>query len=329
MIFFVVFSSCTQTEAFRSEFAMGTVCTVTLFDKADSNTYNKIFNRIREMENLMSVNIETSDISRINAAAGISPVNVHEDVFKVIESAIHYAQISDGAFDPSVGPLVSLWGITGDNPRLPSRKEIEEALLLINWQDIEMNAQEKSVFLKNNGMALDLGGIAKGYAADEATLIIKNAGVKGAIIDLGGNIILHGEKKDRSPWRVGVQKPNTNRGEYIGILNISNRRNQSVVTSGVYERYFEKDGKKYHHLFDPSCGYPAENGLVSVTVITPVSMDADALSTAVFVSGYEKGRTLAESLPETEAVFVFDDSTVRVTAGVNFTLTDKSFILAD
>lgn len=326
---FLILSSCTQIEASRSEFVLGTVCTVTIFDKADSKIYDKIFDRMREIENLMSVNIETSEISRVNTAAGISPVSVHDDTFRVIERAVYYAQFSGGAFDPSVGPLVSLWGITGDNPRVPLREDIEEVLSLINRQDIALNAQEKSVFLKQRGMALDLGGIAKGFAADEAAAIAGNAGIKGAIIDLGGNIFLHGEKKDRSSWRVGIQKPNTNRGEYIGILNIPARSNKSVVTSGVYERYYEKDGKNYHHLFDPSTGYPAENGLVSVTVITPVSMDADALSTSVFVLGYEKGRKLIESLPETEAVFVFDDNTVRITSGVNFTLTDKTFYFAD
>ena len=205
-------------------------------------------------------------------------------------------------------------------------------MLFRSWQDIELDAKAKSVFLKHNGMALDLGGIAKGFAADEAAAIVKKEGIKSAIIDLGGNIVLYGEKKDRSPWRVGIQKPNSSRGEYIGVLNINacpEHAQMSVVTSGVYERYFEKDGNNYHHLFNPSLGYPAENGLLSVTVITPVSMDADALSTSVFVSGYEKGRKLAESIPHTGAVFVFNDNTVRVTAGVSFRLTDNTFRLAD
>jgi len=272
----------------------------------------------------MSVNIQASDVARVNAAAGIAPVQVHEDVFKVIERALFFAEISGGAFDPSVGPLVSLWGIGGENPRVPSQAEIDEVLPLINWRDIELDYQTQSVFLKRRGMALDLGAIAKGYAADEAAAIIKNARIKRAIIDLGGNIFTCGEKKDKSPWRVGIQNPNEKRGIYIGIVQVTE---QSVVTSGVYERFFEEGGNRFHHIFLPSSGYPVKNGVLSVTIIANNSIDADALSTAVFVLGYEKGMALIESLSGAEAVFIFEDLSVRKTPGVDFILTDKTFRL--
>ena len=272
----------------------------------------------------MSVNIAASDVSSINAAAGIAPVQVHEDVFKVIERALFFAEISGGAFDPSVGPLVSLWGIGGKNPRIPSQAEIDEVLPLINWRNIELDRRTHSVFLKRQGMALDLGAIAKGYAADEAAAIVKSARIKRAIIDLGGNIVTCGEKKDKNPWKVGIQNPNEKRGAYIGIVQVTK---QSVVTSGVYERFFEEGGVRYHHIFSPSIGYPAENELLSVTVIANNSIDADALSTAVFVLGYAKGKALIESLSETEAVFVFKDLSVRKTPGADFILTDKTFRL--
>ena len=322
--------SCTQPVSSQSEFVLGTVCSITLYDHKNKqeNVYHNVFTRLREIENLMSVNISTSDVSRINAAAEIAPVQVHEDVFKVIERAVFFAQLSDGAFDPSVGPLVSLWGINSDHPNVPPLEAIRRTVPLINWRHIDLDKQTNSVFLKRQFMALDLGAIAKGFAADEAAAIIKNAGIKRAVIDLGGNIVILGEKKDASPWRVGIQNPNAKRGEYIGIIQIpSIVTEQTVVTSGVYERFFEAQGRRYHHIFSPLQGYPADNGLVSVTIIGSVSMDADALSTAVFVMGFEKGRTLIENLPDVEAVFVFEDNSVRITSGVDFTLTDKSFQL--
>ncbi|MDR0444032.1 MAG: FAD:protein FMN transferase [Treponema sp.] len=330
-LFVLLLAACSQAESSRAEFVLGTVCSVTLFDQAKDRIYQDIFNRIREIENRMSVNIPVSDVSRINAAAGIEPVQVHDETFKVIERALHFAEQSGGAFDPTVEPLVSLWGVPGSNDRLqlnvrvPSQTEIDAVLPLINWRNVELDHHTRSVFLRRRGMALDLGAIAKGYAADEAAAIIRSAGVKRAIIDLGGNIFTVGVKKNKSPWRVGIQHPLEERGFTIGMVQTTE---QTVVTSGVYERFFEADSVKYHHIFSPSRGYPVNNGLLSVTVICSVSMDADALSTAAFVMGYARGRALVESFPGAEAVFVFEDLSVWKTLGVNFTLTDKSFRLA-
>ena len=270
----------------------------------------------------MSVRIPTSDISRINAAAGIEPVQVHEETFKVIKRAVYYAELCSGAFNPAIGPLVSLWGFNNENPRIPSQKEIDEVLPLINWRNIELDPETNSVFLTQYNMALDLGAIAKGYAVDEATRIAKKAGITRAIIDLGGDIMVLGEKKDKTLWNVGLQNPDEEQGFTIGYLQIPE---SSVVTSGVYERFFIEEGKRYHHIFQPSDGYPVNNGLLSVTIIANNSMDADALSTAAFVLGYEKGRALIESMPSVKAVFIFQDRTIRTTPGVNLVITDKSF----
>jgi thiamine biosynthesis lipoprotein len=320
-------ASCTQQVSSQAEFVLCTVCSVTLYNNKNKqeNVYHNVFTRLREIENLMSVNISTSDVSRINAAAGITSVQVHEDVFNVIERAVFFAELSDGAFDPTIGPLVSLWGINSDHPEVPPYEAIRRTVPLINWRLIELDKQTNSVFLKRQFMALDLGAIAKGYAADTAAAIIKNAGIKRAVIDLGGNVVIIGEKKDASPWRIGIQKPNAQRGEYIGIIHVP--KEATVVTSGVYERFFELQGIRYHHIFSPSSGYPVYNGLVSVTIITSDSMDADALSTAVFVLGYEKGEMLINNLPDVSAIFIFEDNSVRVTSGIEFTLTDKSFQL--
>lgn len=329
--FFLLFSlllSCAQIEPSKTEFVFGTVCTITLYDQGKDSVYRDVFARLREIENYMSVNISASDVSRINAAAGIEPIQVREDVFTVIERALFYAQLTDGAFDPTVQPLVSLWGFSDDKPHVPSQPEIREVLPLINAQNVEINRQTRAVFLKERGMALDLGGIAKGYAADEAAQVIKNAGINRAIIDLGGDIVILGEPKDKRPWRVGIQNPNSNPGIFFGVLEITAKDGQqSVVTSGAYERFFEEDGIRYHHIFSPFSGEPIINDLLSVTVIAPIAMDADALSTAVFVMGYEKGKQLIDSLPGTEAIFVFNNKSVRTTGSVDFTITDNSYHL--
>lgn len=326
-----------RTEPSRAEVALGTVCLVYLYDRGTNRVYQEIFSRINEIEKLMSVNIYGTDVARVNAAAGTKPVQVHEDTFTVIERAVYFAGLSGGAFDPTVGPLVSLWDIAGENPRVPPQAEIDDVLPLINWRNIELDREQCSVFLKHSGMALDLGAIAKGYAAGEAAAVVEKSGIKQAIINLGGDIVVCGEKRDKSPWRVGVQNPHKERGSFLGILQVSAAAaaagsaagggQQAVVTSGVYERFFEKDGTRYHHIFSPFSGYPANNGLLSVTVIADNAADADALSTAVFVLGYEKGKELIESLPGAEAVFVFEDMSVRKTSGANFKLTDNAFHL--
>ena len=328
LVIFPVFISCIQPALSRTEFALGTVCTIALFEKVNDSVFTDVFNRIREIENRMSVNIPASDVSRINAAAGIKSVQVHDDVFTVIERALYYSNISGGAFDPTVGPLVNLWGINSDNPKVPSQEEIDNVLSLIDFHNIELDVNTHSVFLKNTGMVLDLGGIAKGYAADEAAAILQRAGVKRAIIDLGGNIFILGEYKEKRPWRVGVQDPLKERGNFLGVLELASiNSGWTIVTSGVYERFFEADGKSYHHIFSTETGYPVENEFLSVTIITQISMNADALSTAVFTLGLEKGRELIDSLPDTEAVFVLKNKNVYVTVGADFTITDSSYTL--
>ncbi|MDR2965133.1 MAG: FAD:protein FMN transferase [Treponema sp.] len=310
--------SCTQTNITRSEFVLGTNCTISLLENGNSRVVKDVFARLREIDNLMSVNLPASDISRINAAAGTEAVKVNKDVFKLIEKSLYFPEISGGSFDLTIGPIINLWGFN-NKPRIPLQEEIDIILPLVNRSKLFINSDSLTVFLKKEGMAIDLGAIAKGYAADEAAEIIINAGVKRAIIDLGGNIIVVGENKNNRPWRVGIQDPNRERGNYIGIVQIpAEGLYTSIVTSGVYERYFIENGKRYHHIFSPFTGYPIDNELLSVTIISPNSMYADALSTAVFVLGYEKGLELINSIPETGAVFVFNDGSVRFTDGVIF-----------
>jgi len=310
---------CTQPRYSRTEFVLGTNCTITIFeDRKESVLVEQAlinaFDRLREIDNLMSVNLPASDISRINASAGIEPVRVNKDVFNLITNSFICYFYSSGAFNPAIGPIVSLWDIDGSNPRVPLQQEIDAALPLTKFNDIEFDYDTYSIFLKKQGMSLDLGAIAKGYAADETAVILLNAGIKRAIIDLGGNVIVLGQNPRKKPWRVGIQDPNGQPGDYIRIINVTvDQYYTSIVTSGGYQRYFEQDGIRYHHIFSPADGYPVNNELLSVTIISPNSMYADAYSTAVFVLGYEKGLEMVNNMPLTEAVFVFKDGSVRTT----------------
>ena len=309
----------------RTEFALNTICTVTLFDQENDEVFQDIFRRIREIESRMSLFLPDSDVYRINAAAGIAPVQVHDDVFMVIERAVQMAELSGGAFDPTIGPLMALWGIKGANPGVPSQEEIDAVLPLVNWRNIDLDREQRTVFLTSPGMVLDLGGIAKGYAADEALAVIRAARLERAIINLGGDAIMHGERPDGSPWRVGLHTPHADQRTALGIVR---GRNMTAVTSGVYEQYFVHNGVHYHHLLSPFDGRPARTGILSATIVSfGTSIDADALSTAIFVLGYERGRALVDSLEGVEAIFVFENRLVRTTAGVDFLLVDDSFHL--
>jgi thiamine biosynthesis lipoprotein len=344
----LLFFACARDTRPRMEFAMGTINAVNLFESGNNQLYSLIFSRIREIDRTMSVsgaelpdgdttNAMQADslysgVAAINRLAGVAPVKVSDDLLKVLERALYYAELSDGAFDPTIGPLVALWGIGTDSQRLPGEDEIAAALELVNWHDLLVYRQAGTVFLRREGMALDLGAIAKGYAGDEAVRIAKEGKVQRAIVDLGGNIVVLGwrgkQGKEPLPWRVGVQNPLSERGAHIGVLPV---HDTSIVTSGVYERYFELDGKRYHHLFSTTDGYPVENGLLSVTIITERSIEADALSTVVFTLGFERGRAFIESIPGAEAIFVFDDCSVRITSGLVgvFSLTDDAFTVLD
>jgi thiamine biosynthesis lipoprotein len=353
----VCMTGCEKQSAAQVEFALGTICRVNLYEGGDKQTYSRIFARIREIDRTMTMfpgefedllsglgmvdpNSEAaakiqsatetlvSGVVAINRKAGIEPVKVHADLIELLETALYYAELSGGSFDPTIGPLVRLWGIGTDNERVPGEEEIAQALKLVNWQYLIVDREAGTAFLLREGMALDLGAIAKGYAGDEALRIAKEANVKHAVIDMGGNIVTLGGREQKgktsTPWRIGIQNPSMGRGSYIGVLPVNN---MSVVTSGVYERHFESDGKNYHHLLSTVNGYPVENGLLSVTIVTESSTAADALSTVVFTLGFERGKAVIDSIPGAEAIFVFNDYSVRITAGLEgiFSLKDNDF----
>lgn len=312
----------------KTEFVLGTVVTIKLYDNATEEVFNKVFAKLREIENKMTINADDSEVIEINSNAGKDFVKVSDDTFYVIKSGKDFSKLSGGRFDISIGPLVKLWGIGTENAKVPDKDEIVSKKVLVDYNNVVLNESEKSVMLKETGMILDLGGIAKGYGADAVVNILKDNNVKHAIINLGGNVFAYGNKPDGTLWRVGVQNPFSTRGEYLGIAQVAN---QTVVTSGVYERYFEEDGKRYHHILDPDTGYPVENNLVGITIIASSSIDADSLSTSAFALGLDKGIELIESLDNVDAVFVTKDSEVYITSGLkdNFELENSEFKLVN
>jgi thiamine biosynthesis lipoprotein len=314
----------------RTEFVLGTVCSIRLLDGASKSALDAAFDRLFEIEATMSINTPGTIVGSVNEAAGKQPVRVPRDVLEVTRRALYYAELTDRAFDPTIGPIVKLWNIGLEGERVPEPREIEQALPLVNAEEVEIDERASTVYLPRAGMLLDLGGIAKGYAADEVGRILAGQGVKAAVVDLGGNVKVVGKKPDGSKWRIGVQNPSDTRGAYIGIASLG--EGATVVTSGIYERYFiDTDGRSYHHIFDTRTGYPVEGDLFSVTVISTASIDADGLSTALFALGLQKGMALAESQAGVEAIFIDSANRVYLSSGVAevFKLTDQNYTLAE
>jgi len=322
----ILASSCSAGPIDRTELVLGTVCSIRIFDGGSEKALDAAFARLREIEAAMSVNTAGTVVDAINAGAGSVPVAAPADVRFVASKALRYAVLSGGAFDPTIGPVVKLWNIGLDGERVPSPEEIRAALPLVDYRAVVVDDAAGTVFLARPGMLLDLGAIAKGYAADEVGRILLEKRVKGAVVDLGGNVKVVGRKPDGSRWRVGIQNPFDERGEHIGVASLDG--GSTVVTSGVYERFFlGDDGTRYHHILDSGTGYPVRNGLVSVTVISSSSIEADGLSTTLFALGLEKGLGLAESLDNVEAVFIDEERRVYMSSGAAavFTLADASF----
>jgi len=260
------------------------------------------FQVMARVEQKLSRFVDTSDVSRINRQAG-EWVEVGEETLAVINLALEAARVSGGAFDVTIGAVMDAWGFGSDERKIPAEADLAEALATVDYTRVEVDEAAGRVRIPK-GTILDLGGIAKGYAVDQAIQTLRQKGARSSIINAGGDIAAIGRRPDGNPWRVGVQDPDTP-SEISWILLLDNR---SVLTSGDYQRYFEADGKRWHHIIDPKTGYPAQ-GLRSVTVESETAGYGDAIATAVFVLGWEEGRRLVESLPGIEAIMVSEKET--------------------
>lgn len=289
-----------------TSFKLNTVVTITIYDSTDETLLDRAFELCDYYENIYSRTKETSELYKLNhrlveESTDKTGYVVSQELADIIVAGIEYGALSKGNFDISIAPVSSLWDFTSSNSSVPNTKDIEAALSYVNYKDISVDGD---VVTLKDGMAIDLGAIAKGYIADRIKDFLLSEGVKSAMINLGGNVLCVGEKVDGSPFRIGIQKPFADRNETISVMEI---KDKSVVSSGIYERYFMQDDILYHHILNPKTGFPYNNDLVSVTIISDLSVDGDGLSTSCFALGLEDGLALINSLEDVQAVFITSD----------------------
>ena len=304
----------------NADFAMDTVVSETLYTSgADINT--QIGEKLREMETtLLSWTEENSQISQLNNAEG-KTMEVSDDLAADLEKIRQLSQDSDGAFDPTLGKIIRLWDIAGENPHVPDQSEIDTLLPEVGYEKIQVDGNNVTLL---DGCTLDLGAVGKGMGCDLIMDYLRSQpDVSGMILNLGGSSVMtYGEKPDGSPWKVALTDPRDTEGDYLGAITLD--ANQFLSTSGDYEKYFIEDGIRYHHILDPKTGYPVQNGLTSVTIVCDQGYLADGLSTACFVLGLDAAKPLLEKY-DAEAVFVDEDKNVYVTSG----LMDKFELMKD
>ena len=313
MLFFAGCGNLTVAESQKEFFAMDTVMDFTIYGK--EKLLDQTESIIRDLESQMSVTDPDSEIAAINENGS---GKVTGDTSDLINASLSLCRRTDGALDISVYPIVRAWGFTMGDYQVPADATISSLLLLVDYTKISYEHDSGDISLPD-GMEIDLGSVAKGYAGQKAADYLKENGVTSGLLSLGGNIQAIGSKPDGSPWKIGIQDPFQNESPMM-VLSVTDK---SVVTSGGYERYFQQDGKTYWHIMDPSTGYPAENGIVSVTIVGTDGMLCDGLSTSLFVMGLEKAADFWGSSDDFDAVFVTEDQTVYITEGLadSFALT--------
>lgn len=291
--------------------------TITLYDNPDKAILEGAFALVKEYEGVFSKTIETSEVYRINhRKPGEDTFTLSDDTAALLREALEYAEKTDGAYDITIEPVSTLWNFSENPGEVPPEEEIREAVSRVDYRNISLSGN--TLTFRTDDVTIDLGSIAKGYIADRVKDYLVNAGVKSAIINLGGNVLCVGDKEG-NPFRIGLQKPFSDHSDTFGSLEI---RDMSVVTSGVYERNFIKDGRNYHHILDPKTGYPCESGLVAVTIVSSRSVDGDALSTSCFLLGPEKGIALLDSMDGVYGYFVTEDYDVLFSDGAEALVKD-------
>ncbi len=317
----VTFSGCTPSNSAKtiskSGFYFDTVIQITLYDAQYESLLDDCFDLAGTYEGYFSNTITDSDISKINQAGGAF-VEVHDETIELLQKGIYYGDLSGGNFDITIGNLSDLWNFSTyalldevPETAVPSPDAILSALDGVDYHNIVIEGSR--VALSDPAAKLDLGGIAKGYIADRIKEYLEENGVTSGLINLGGNVLTLGEKADGSAYTIGIQRPFSEDGEPITSVSVTDK---TVVSSGVYERCYEVDGKFYHHILDPKTGYPYDNGLLGVTIICEDSVDGDGLSTTCFSLGLKDGLALVESLPDVEAIFITEDFKLHKSSGL-------------
>ncbi|MFR2012355.1 MAG: FAD:protein FMN transferase [Christensenellales bacterium] len=290
-------------------FAMDTYMTVTAYGKNAENGVNKAVDEINRLETVLSAEKQESDIYKLNETGSGT---LSTDTKNIVSKALEINKTTNGAFDISIYPLMVKWGFTTQKYNVPSKNEISKLLKDVDSSKIIFDEKSGNIKLKEN-MKIDLGGIAKGYTSNRVMQIFKECGVKSGLVSLGGNVQALGTKTDGTAWQIAIENPDKS-SDYIGVVSV---KDKAVITSGGYERYFEKNGKTYHHILDPETGYPAESGVKSVTIVSDDGTLADALSTSLFVMGKEKALDYwHEHKNEFDTVLVEDNGDITITGGL-------------
>ena len=311
----------TQEPVVKQSFYFDTVCSIAIYDMekmSDENAANAIEDAFRlcsRYESLLSRTREGTDIYRINEAGG-EAVECDPETVEVIRKGLYYSELSGGLFDITIGKVTDLWDFHAEEPQVPDAEALKKAVSTVGWESVVIDGNKVS--LTDPETHIDLGGIAKGFIADRVSEALTDSGVTSAIISLGGNVVCIGDKIENGaekPFRVGIEKPYSDQSEIVGVVEAAD---ETVVTSGVYERYFESEGVMYHHILDASTGYPAESDIVGVTLKAEkgMSADCDALATIFLILGEEKAMQLAQETDGIEAYFILTDGRTVSTDGM-------------
>lgn len=304
-----------ETEASKDLFAMDTYMTLTAYGEHAQEAVDKAAERVEALDALLSTGNENSEIYQLNQNG---EATLSEEGGYLVERALELYKKTEGAFDIAIYPVMQAWGFPTQDYHVPDDDTLKEKLALADASKVNYDKDTRKIFFDQDGMEIDLGGIAKGYTSSQIMQIYQDCGVTSGLVNLGGNVQALGCKTDGSKWRVAIQSPDDTE-EYLGILEIED---QAVITSGGYERYFEEDGVTYHHIIDPAIGYPADSGLISVTIVSDDGTLADGLSTSLFIMGEEKAAQFwRENSDEFEAIMETSDGELYVTEGIADSLT--------
>jgi FAD:protein FMN transferase len=297
----------------RAQMHMGTVVTITAVATNDPTAQAAMaagFREIKRLEQLLSTWIPESELSQVNRSAGQAPVPVSHETMELVARSLEIARMTEGGFNIAVGPAIEAWSVM-DRQQIPRIEELEQLKPLVDWASIELNHNAKTIYLPLHGMRIDVGGIGKGYAADRAVEEMKKAGARAGVVALSGDIKTFGSLPGSSGFPVGIKHPR----EEGAVLAVVDLQDEAISTAGDYERFFERDGVRYHHILDPQTLQPAR-ACQSVTVIAKEGTMADGLDTGIFVLGPERGMALVERLPDVEAVIVDAEGHMAVSSGL-------------
>lgn len=297
----------------RAQMHMGTLVSITAVAATDATAQAAIgagFREIKRLEQLLSTWIAESELSQVNRAAGHAPVSVSHETMELVARSLEIARMTEGGFNIAVGPAIEAWSVM-DRQRIPAKEELEQLKPLVDWASIELNHIAKTIYLPLPGMRIDVGGIGKGYAADKAAEEMKKAGARAGVVALSGDIKTFGSLPGSLGFPVGIKHPR----EEGAVLAIVDLKDEAISTAGDYERFFEQDGIRYHHILDPQTLQPAR-ACQSVTVIAKEGTLADGLDTGIFVLGPERGMALIERIADVEAIIIDADGHMTVSSGL-------------